>query len=182
MTLIKLWRFGTRVGLIPTVACAAAWLVLGATSTLGIAKVLSPHPNLAWIVAILVALVVALVGLVSFWLVADLIEFSRRGYRVKWVDGNDWLYEERGVNGEKHFLPFVRVILGEGYPAPSEVHTLRDGSWNAEAPPWAHNRRTEILQRIARCLGAGKGGRIIFTELGDVAQQGAPPTAERAPK
>jgi hypothetical protein len=39
-------------------------------------------------------------GLVSFWLISAHMQFRARGYRIRWVEANERLYEERGVSGQ----------------------------------------------------------------------------------
>lgn len=105
-------------------------------------------------------------GLVIFWQTAEEIEFWRRGYRVRqlkpreylhWSQGpKQCLYEERTRDGQIQALPFVRMILGDGYPAPCEVCLPREADWDVLMPSWARGRRKEIMTRMHQCFGAGR--------------------------
>jgi hypothetical protein len=162
--LLTVWRGSERIGFVPTVLCAIAWLVCGAIGAREAVASLWQTPRLAQIVGIAIATVVGIGGLVSFWLIADHVDYLRRGYRVRWVTGSQWLYEERVSKGAERCLPCVRVILGNGYPAPSEVRIPSEASWESGAPVWAKGRRTEIVQRIAECFGSDRGGDIRFVD------------------
>jgi hypothetical protein len=122
-------------------------------------------PVLAQIVIVSIAAIVGIGGLVSFWLVADHVDYLRRGYRMRWVAGDQWLYDERTSHDEERLLPCVRSILREGYPAPCAVRIPSAASWDSEAPPWAKGRRAEIAQRIAHCFGGDNSGFIHFVDL-----------------
>jgi len=164
--LATVFRASERIGFVSTVACAIAWLVCGAllARAAAAASLLWRIPMLGLAVEILLCSVVGIGGLLSFWLIANHIDYLRRGYRVKWTCGNDWLYEERISATEERFLPCVRVIVGKGYPAPSEVRILSEASWDSEAPLWARGRRGEITQRIAQCFGGDRGASIRFLD------------------
>jgi hypothetical protein len=99
-------------------------------------------------------------GLVGFGIVADLVDYWRRGYRLRWLSGNEWVYEERRAKGSAQSLPFSRVNLGDGYPAACEVSILSEACWEREAPEWAQRRRAEIIKRIAQLSGANDGGHV----------------------
>jgi hypothetical protein len=51
-------------------------------------------------------------------------------------------------------LPFVRTILGDGYPAPGEVCLPREEDWDSQMPAWARGRSKEIMERMHECFGA----------------------------
>ena len=119
--------------------------------------------------------IVGLGGLVSFWLIAEQIEFFKRRFRMRWVKDGHWLYEERAPRGESRFLPCKRVTTGEGYPAPCEVHITSESDWTSHMPSWAWNRRQEILLRIALCFGVEHGGTVRFIDTSDF----RPPTLRR---
>lgn len=134
-------------------------------------------PDLALAFSAALVGIVGLGGLVSFWLIAEQIEFLRRRFRMRWVKGGHWLYEERAPRGDSRFLPCKRVTTGEGYPAPCEVHITSESDWNSHMPPWACNRRQEILRRIALCFGAERGGSVRFVDTSDFQA----PTLRRLP-
>lgn len=108
--------------------------------------------------------VVALGGLVSFWILASHFEFRRRGYQIRWLAEDEWVYEERRADGSVECMPFFRKTVGEGYPAPCNVQIQSEKSWELQAPQWAQGRRTEILERIAELSGANSGGRVQFSD------------------
>jgi hypothetical protein len=110
------------------------------------------------------ATVAAFGGLVGFWVVAGLLRFRQRGYRVRWLSSNRWLYEERAMGGVPRHLPFAREVLDKGYPAPCRVILTGEARWDDETPEWAHGRRAEIAARVAHCCGADRGGRVVFEE------------------
>jgi len=103
---------------------------------------------------------VSIGGLVGFWIIADLVDFWRLGYRVRWLSGNEWVYEERKAEGSVQCLPFSREILADGYPAPCEVGILSEASWEGKAPEWAQRRRAEIVKPITTLFGADMGGHV----------------------
>jgi hypothetical protein len=160
----KLWGLSQRIGFAPTVLCAIAWLVCGTIGVQGVVEALWPYPKMATFLVIVIATITGIGGLVSFWLIADQVEFWWLGYRVRWVAGNKWVYEERTATGALRCLPCERVILGERYPAPCAVRIPSEVSWAAKAPSWAKDRRTEITQRIAYCFGADIGGQVHFVD------------------
>ena len=158
-------RFSRRIGLGPTAGGLLLWLWGGAGVAMLVGRALagiSPAWALGCSGAIGVA--VGLGGLVSFWLICEHIEFLRRGFRVRWVKDEHWLYEERAPTGEARLLPCERVTTGDGYPAPCDVHIASAFAWNSRMPSWARNRREEILRRIALCFGAERGGAVRFVD------------------
>ena len=160
----RTFEFGERVGLALSLVLWIAWVVGGAAAAWHSGKYLSPHP-LAIAVVSLIAGITGIGGLIDYWVVAGLVDFRRLGYRVKSVAGNEWLYEECESRGSVRSFPFTCNILGDGYPAPCEVQILGEAMWLEVVPVWAHDRRGEITERIANCLGAGAGGRVEFVEL-----------------
>ena len=112
-----------------------------------------------------VAIAVAVGGLVGVWILSKHIDFRRRGYRAKWLAGNEWIYEERKADGSVECLLFSREIVGDGYPAPCDVHIPSETRWELQAPQWAHGPRAEILQHVAERFGADIGGRVQFRDL-----------------
>ena len=79
-------------------------------------------------------------SLAFFWGIADQVRFWKSGYRVvqigpreyiRWSLGpKEYAYEERSMTGEVLRLPFMRVILGDGYPAPSELRFPSENAWD----------------------------------------------------
>ena len=122
------------------------------------------YPSVAQVVVYVVAMVAAGIGLWSFWMFADAVDFVRRGYQIRqlppreywrWTPGpHPWLYEEWSADAGTRRLPFVREILADGYPAPSLVRIPAQAAWNTWAPEWARGRRAEIAERIRECAGA----------------------------
>ena len=92
--LAQIGKKSEQVGLVPTILCAIAWLVLSTFGARAVAFALGDHPRLAYLTALPFAVIGGLGGLVSFWLIADHLDFLRHGYRVRCVKGNEWLYEE----------------------------------------------------------------------------------------
>lgn len=151
-------------GLTPSVLRVIAWVGVGAAvARIGVGA-LSQYPRLAIVFLVLIALVFALGGLVGFWIVADLVAYWKRGYRVRWITGNSWIYEERRPGGSVETLLFSREIVGDGYPAPCEVNIPSEARWELQVPRWAHDRQAEILERIADLFGAGIRGCVQFRD------------------
>ena len=161
----RLWQCGERLGLWPSVLCWIVWVGGGVFAARAFANALWPHPRLGTAIVWTVAIGVALGGLVGFWVIADLAEFWRRGYRVRWVAANRWIYEERAPGGVLHAIPLTREIVGSGYPAPCRVRLPDEAHWQNDTPEWVRRRRADILARIARCFGADAGGQVHFDEL-----------------
>jgi len=167
------WRepVGTVVGTVGLIA----WVGLGALLARGTSAVLEQHATTANVLVLLIATIFAVGGLVIFWMTAAQIEFWRHGYRVRqlspkgllhWSLGpKQCVYEERAAGGQIHGLPFVRTILGDGYPAPSEVCLPREEDWDSQMPSWARGRRKEIMERMNECFGAERS-RTRFVDQG----------------
>ena len=160
----RAYEFGERVGLALSLVLWIVWIVGGAAAAWHSGKFLAPHP-LAIAVVSLIAGITGVGGLIGYWVVADLVDFWRLGYRVKSVAGNEWLYQERRSRGSVRSFQFTCDVLGDGYPAPCEVRIPGEAMWLEVVPVWAHGRRSEITERIAHCLGAGAGGRVQFVKL-----------------
>ena len=159
----RVFQFGERVGLALSLVLWIAWVVGGAATAWHSGKFLAP-PRLAIAVVLLIAVITGIGGLIGYWVVADLVDFWRLGYRVKFVAGSEWLYEERQSRGSIRSFQFTCDILGDGYPAPCKVQIPGDALWLEVVPVWAHGRRGEITDRIAHCLGAAAGRRVHFAE------------------
>jgi hypothetical protein len=159
-----LWKQSQALGLAPSFLCLIAWVAGGATVAREVGGELWRYPRLAEVTIWVIATVVSIGGLVGVWIVADLIRYWRLGYRIRWRSGNDWVYEERRAQGSVQCLPFSRVTLADGYPAPCEVHIPSEACWERETPEWAQQRRAEILKRIAQLSGADAGGHVEFKD------------------
>ena len=160
----RVFQFGERVGLALSLVLWIAWVVGGAAAAWLSAKFLGPHP-LAINVVLLIAVITGTGGLIGYWVVADLVDFRRLSYRVKFVAGSEWLYEERPSRGSVRSFQFPCHILADGYAAHCEVQIPGEALWLEEVPVWAHRRRSEIMDRVAHCLGARAGRRVHFVEL-----------------
>ena len=159
----RVFQFGERVGLALSLVLWIAWIVGGAAAARLSGTFLAPQ-RLAIAVVLVIALIGAIGGLIGFWVVADLVGFWRLGYRVKFVAGSEWLYEERQRGGSLRSFQFTCDVLGDGYWAPCEVQIPGDDLWLEVMPVWAHRRRGEITERIAHCCGASAGRRVHFVE------------------
>ncbi len=161
------WR--QSVGTIVFIGALIVWIRCGAAILLAVIDGLPQHIAVAAILVTVLALVTAIGGLVIFWLVAAEIDFWRSGYRIRqlgrkeyisWTPGpKDYIYEERACDGRIQRMPFVRVVLEDGYPAPSEVLLPNEEVWDARVPSWAIGRRAEIVERMIECCG-GSAARI----------------------
>jgi hypothetical protein len=138
-------------------------LMLGATVEWFGAGALGSHPPLPEILIGGVAIVTVLAGLWCFWLLADGVEFVRLHYRIqhlppreywRWTPGpKACVYEEWSLENGIRQIPFVRDILGPGYPAPSIIRFPSDTAGAAQTPDSARGRRAEIIARIRQCAG-----------------------------
>jgi hypothetical protein len=162
-----LFRVGERFGFAWTVVCAIAWLACGVylVRVAAGASLLWRYPALGVTVEVILGTVVAIGGLLAYWLIAGQIGFLRRGYRIRRISGNDYLYEERVPSREKRSLPFMRVVVGKGYPVPSEVFIASETAWELGVPYWAKGRRGEIARRIGEALGANQGASVRFLDI-----------------
>lgn len=170
---MRRWRepIGTVVSIIGLVAWVGLGIVVSSVADVALEK----HPTVAWCVVFFIATIVSAGGLVIFWATAAQARFWRRGYRVRqlspkgffhWSPGpKQCVYEERAPDGQIQGLPFVRMILGDGYPAPCEVCLPREEDWEAQMPSWARGRRKEIMERMNECFGAERS-RTRFVEPG----------------
>jgi hypothetical protein len=164
--LARLFRASERIGFTLTVVCVVGWFVCEVIVIRAVADASLQWqiPMLGLVVEFLLFSLAAISGLVSFWLLAKHIRYVRRGYRVKWTSANEWLYEERVSRIDERTLPYVRVIVGKGYPAPCEISIISAESWDLDAPLWARGRRGEVIQRVSNCHGGDRGGNIRFLD------------------
>jgi hypothetical protein len=159
----RLWRLSHAIGFVPSLCCAIAWLAGGCVIVPSGVGALSQYPAWARIFLIVLGLVVAFGTLISFWILMDHVEFRRRGYQIRWLTEDEWVYEERRAVGLVECLSFTRKTLGDGYPAPCRVYIQGEKSWERQVPQWAQGRRSEITERIADLSGANSGGRVEFS-------------------
>ena len=154
-------RQSHRIGILPSVLLAIAWVAGGAAlARYGLPK-LAQSSVLFWFCLMVGSLIVAFGALISFWILVSHVQFKKRGYQVNWLTGDQWVYEERGSDGSIEYLPISRKITESGYPAPCEVHIRSEESWDQHAPAWAQGRRTQIMDRIAEQFG----GRVQFCDV-----------------
>lgn len=128
------------------------------------AAALSEHPVLAEVFVLAVAVVEGISGLAAFWILVAHYNYWRRGYRLTWLTGNQWAYEERKADGSVQRLVFSRTVLEDRYLAPCDVYIPSETSWEQRAPKWAQHRRAEIMERIAQGFGADIGGSVAFKD------------------
>jgi hypothetical protein len=134
------------------------------------------NARLAQVLVVGVAAIFAAGGLFLFWVIMDQLEFWRLGYRIRqansksfwgwnWTVGSEQqcVYEERIAAGRIQSLSFMRVVLGDGYPAPCEVHLPKEQDWDAQMPLWARGRRSEVMERMRNCFG-GERSRTRFVD------------------
>jgi hypothetical protein len=163
--LIKiLWRQSHAIGLAPSLLCATTWLVCGGVVARFGVGALWQYPRLAFTFLIVVGVIVVFGGLISYWILLSHFEFRRRGYQIRWLTKDEWVYEERRADGSVECLPFSRKTAGEGYPTPCSIYVQTEKNWGRQVPQWAQGRRTEILERIADLSGANSGGRVQFSD------------------
>ncbi len=159
-------RHSEKIGLVPFLLCAIAWIVGGAVVVREGVGALWLYPTPARVFLCFASLAVALGGLISFWILAPQVEFRTRGHQVRWRTGKEWAYEERRADGSVERLPFSLEMMGDGYRPPCEVQITSEVHWEQQAPPWARGRRPEILEHIARDLGADAGRQVQFKDAG----------------
>ena len=111
-------RRSNVLGFAPSLLCVVAWVGCGAAVARAGVGALWHYPGLAQVFVMVAAAVVGIGGLVGFWIISSHIDFWRRGYRARWLTGNEWVYEERRAEGTAQCLAFSREIVGHGYPAP----------------------------------------------------------------
>ena len=173
--MLTLSRLSQKIGLAGTVTAVFVWLTAAAIAMEIVGSALSQHPWLASVAVFGLIVVAATGGLVGFWLAADHVSYWLLGYRVKWLRGNHWVYEERRANSG---VPYVREVRGPGYPQPCTIRIPNAVAWKTEAPAWAQGRRDEIVERIVTGHGAQNGGAIQVQEMSTMAEQ----TDEREPE
>jgi len=169
------WRkpIGTAVGTVGLIA----WVGLGALIEVPAASVAEHHSIISLVLLLVVAIIFATGGLIIFWMIAEQIDFWRLGYRVRqlspkgsffWSVGpKQCVYEERRRCGQVQRLSFVRIVLGDGYPAPCEVCLPGEEDWDLQMPSWAHGRRKEIMEHMDKCFGAEHSRTRFIDPLAD---------------
>ena len=150
-----------------------AWVIAAGLSARAIPGTLSSHPTLAQFAVYVIAALGGIGGLVGYWYSASSMEFFLRGYRVR-RRGTGWRYEERSSTGAIRALPFGYKRLADKYRPPCEVGLPSQDRWDDETPDWAHDRRREIMENIAKDLGADVGTQVEFVDSFDFNERAAP--------
>lgn len=141
-----------------------AWVGLGIWLTRGVGNVLHEYPKVALGIIFGLMAVFGFGGLYGFWLIADRLEFVYRGFRVMWISGENWIYEERRSDRTFRRFPFSRRITGNGYNPPCEIPVPNAQQWDEAMPFWAAGRREELLKRIGICFEDGVKPVVTFVE------------------
>jgi hypothetical protein len=172
MRALAKWR--RSIGTLSSIMRLIAWVGGGIFLTRTAVDALWNYPRLAELSVYIASGIVSVGGLVWFWQIATQVKFWRRGYRVITIGPKEYLrwslgpkqcaYEARTMDGQVLSLPFVRIVLANGYPAPSELCFPRERVWDARVPLWAQGRRAEILQRILECVGGPKYVRFADSD------------------
>lgn len=168
--MLILLRLSQKVGVAGTTIIAFFWLAAAAFAIEVVQRELAQSPRLASVAAFSLVVIATSGGLVGFWLVADYGRYWLLGYRVSWLGGNRWVYEERRATPA---VPYEREVRGRGYPQPCTIRVLNAAAWTTKTPTWAQSRRGEIVERIVVAHG---GGNIEVQELITFAD--APPERE----
>src|SRR5262249_32676733 len=140
----SLAKLSERLGIAPTILGIVVWIAAGVAVGRGGVAALWQYPRLGFVFMVIETTCVGFGGLFGFWMINSLIAYRTRGYRVRWLMGNDWVYEERAAKGEARCLPISREVQGPGYPAPCRVRIPAAARWAIEVPGWARDRRAEI--------------------------------------
>lgn len=159
-------RWREALGTLRATAVLGIWIALGAVTARAVSSGTSNNAFVAQTIVVVIAVIFAIGGLVIFWVIAEETEFLRLGYRIRqlnsknifrwsWTVGSkqQCVYEERVAAGRIQSLPFVRVVLGDGYPAPCEVSLPKEEDWDAQMPLWARGRRSEVIEHMNNCFG-----------------------------
>jgi len=77
--LLTLGRGSERIGFVPTVLCAITWLACGAIGTRAVVESLWQSPRLAEVVGLVIATIVGIGGIVSFYLIVHHVDYLSRG-------------------------------------------------------------------------------------------------------
>jgi len=151
----KLLRFCQKFGLIGTFVLLCV-CVLAAANVIdftiyfvaGYGPVASPIATV-----VLPFALVGYGGLICVWFLKYHFDNWLRGYRVRYLSGNHWVYEECG--SEQRIVPYQREANGRGYPEACIIRISED-----DFPEWAVDRQNEIVKRITICHGIEQGGKI----------------------
>jgi hypothetical protein len=165
--MLILFKLSQNIGFVGTVAAVFVWLTAVATAMVAVSSGFSQHPRLVNVTFFGFIVVAAISGLIGFWLVAEHVNYWWNGYRVKWLHGNKWVYEERR---EKSGVPYERRVRGRGYPMPCTIWIMNSVAWETEAPAWSQSRRSEIVGRILTSHGAQAGADIQVREVNPIAE------------
>ncbi len=83
----KLARKSDEIGFAPSLLCALAWVAGWAAVARAGVGALSEYPALAEVFFVVVAILAGIGGLECFWILADHVDFCRRGYKISWLTG-----------------------------------------------------------------------------------------------
>jgi hypothetical protein len=136
---MRRWR--ESAGTIKAIIGFVAWVGLWAVAMRMVGAASGDHPALFWCVFSLKLLAgLSFSGksltrstsggvVIGYGNWVDMVTFDGR------VGPRNAFYEERAQDGGLQSLPFVRVVLDDGYPALCQVPLPRDEDWNAQTPP-----------------------------------------------
>jgi len=143
---------------------AVTWLVLcvvvSAIVARWLAARLESHQGLAYVAIYAIAACGSLGGFYWFAVAMSHLKDWRRGYRVRGLGANAWLYEELRGDGTVLQVRLLREVVGKGYPPPCRV-IIQDRS--ADGSPVTIP--TDVHQRIAECFGGHHGGHVQIEAL-----------------
>jgi len=157
--MLRLLRFSEKIGFVGTAVLLCAFLLIAAIVIDFAFHFFAAYNSMATATVLSVLLICLAVygGLICVWFLKCHFDDWRRGYRVRWLSGVRWVYEERG--SEQRIVPYLREVNGRGYPEPCTIRITDD-----DFPEWAVDRKNEIVERIAICHGIDQGGKIEVSQ------------------
>src|SRR5262245_31937418 len=92
----------------------------------------------------------------------------RRGWRVRWITQDRYVYEEIGDGGQFRSLEILYEPLEKNrYAPPCRITVPGADEWATMTDPWAHGRRDAILERLRRWGGhEGWNAPVTFVPRG----------------
>jgi len=166
------WRTLRRTAALIVAFLGAVSLGVAASTGLATSRATtgSPTAAVAAVAVGVLGLATAIAGLLLFWVLVKEFRFVRSGYRIRpagpyvlpfrTLDSGEWIYDERDSEGRIRSLPFVRIVLGQGYPAHTELELPNEEEWKTIAPEWARGRRALIIERLIASAGGPSVARI----------------------